>query len=169
VYGVRIDAELRGWQCYASVQDEVPRRKGSADVSRRAARGKRAARVAMSMLLHGTTRHRADKLLVRGPDPNFVEPGGGSRAENFSTCLEGGPFPLGTPEEYARRKAALFPNEGGPAILAADVPDDIIDLAVNEFFPLSQGTVQFDEGAGLDELRAAWPSLPKEIRAVGPP
>jgi hypothetical protein len=125
--------------------------------------------MAMAILLHGTTRHRADKLLAGGPDPNFVEPGGGARAENFSTCLEGGPFPLGTPEEYARRKAALFPNEGGPVILAVDVPDDIIDLAVNAFFPLSQGTVQFDEGAGLDELRAEWPSLPKEIRAVGPP
>jgi hypothetical protein len=75
---------------------------------------------------------------------------------------------LGTPEEYARRKAAGFPHEGGPAILAVDVPDDIIDLAVNEFFPLSQGVVQFDEGAGLEELRTAWPTLPKEIRAVDP-
>jgi hypothetical protein len=121
------------------------------------------------ILLHGTTRHRAERILNHGPDPNLVEPGGGPRAEGFSTCLEGGPFPLGTPEEYARRKAAGFPNEGGPAILAVDVPDDIIDLAVNEFFPLSQGIVQFDEGAGLEELRAAWPSLPKEIREVDTP
>lgn len=124
----------------------------------------------MAILLHGTTRHRAERLLVRGPDPDFIEPDGGPRAENFSTCLESGPFPLGTPEEYARRKAAGFPNEGGPAILAVDVPDDIIALAVDEvYFPLSQGFVQFDSppvGAGLEELRAAWPTLSKHIRAV---
>ena len=71
---------------------------------------------------------------------------------------------MGTPEEYARGKAALFPSEGGPAILAVDVPDAIIALAVNVFFPLGQGVVQFDEGAGLEELRAAWPTLTKEIR-----
>ncbi len=105
--------------------------------------------------------------MARSPDPDFVEPGGGPRAEGFSTTLEFGPFPLGTPEEYARRKAAGFPNEGGPAILAVDVPDDIIALAVDElYFPLSQGVVQFDEGVGLEELRAAWAALPKQIRSV---
>jgi hypothetical protein len=50
-----------------------------------------------------------------------------------------------------------------------EVPDNLIALAVNEFFPLSQGVVQFDEGAGLDELRAAWPTLPKQIREVEDP
>ena len=50
---------------------------------------------------------------------------------------------------------AVFPNEGGAAIVAVDVPDNIIDLAVDQLYlPLSQGIVQFDEGAGLDELRA---------------
>lgn len=100
--------------------------------------------------------------MAHGPDPDFIEPGSGTRAEGFSTCLEGGPFPVGTPEEYARRKAAAFPDEGGPAILGVDVPDDIIALATDEvYFPLSQGLVQFDRGAGLEELRAAWPSLAK--------
>lgn len=99
-----------------------------------------------------------------GPDPDFIEPGSEARAEGFSTCLEGGPFPIGTPEEYAHRKTAAFPNEGGPAILRVDVPDDILALATDEvYFPLSQGIVQFDEGAGLEELRAAWPSLTKAI------
>ena len=100
----------------------------------------------------------------RWTDPDFVEPGDAVRAEGFSTCLEGGPFPMGTPEEYARRKAALFPNEDGPAILAVDVPDDVIAAAVNAYFPLSQGLVQFDERAGLEELRAVWSTLWKEIR-----
>jgi hypothetical protein len=49
-------------------------------------------------------------------------------------------------------------------VLAVDVPDDIIALAVDEvYFPLSQGVVQFDEGAGLEELRAAWPTVAKQI------
>jgi hypothetical protein len=101
-----------------------------------------------------------------GPDPDFVEPHASTKAGGFSTCLEGGPFPLGTPEDYACHKAALFPNENGPAILMVDVPDDIIALAVDAFFPLTQGVVQFDPGAGLAELRAAWPSLKKEIQSV---
>jgi hypothetical protein len=126
--------------------------------------------MAMAILLHGTTRHRAEQMRARGPDPNFVEPGGGPRAEGFSTCLEAGPFPLGTPAEYARRKGAGFPDEGGPVILAVDVPDDIIALAVDPvYFPLSQGVVQFDEGAGLEELRTAWSGLSKQIESVETP
>ncbi len=108
--------------------------------------------------------------MAQGPDPDFIEPGGGPRAEGFSTCLEDGPFPLGTPEEYARRKAAGFPNEGGSVILVVDIPDDIVALAVDEvYFPLSQGFVQFDEGAGLEELCAAWPRLLKRIVTVEGP
>lgn len=106
----------------------------------------------------------------RAPNPDFIEPGGDSRAESFSTCLETGPFPLGTPQEYARRKARAFPNEGGPVMIAVDVPDDLIALAVDEmYFPLSQGVVQFDEGFGLEELRAAWSDLPRQIVAVDSP
>ncbi len=108
--------------------------------------------------------------MTHGPDPDFMEPGGGVRAEGFSTSLEFGPFPLGTPEDYARRKAAAFPSEGGPVILTVDVPDDIIALAVDEvYLPLSQGVVQFDEGAGLEALRAAWSALPKQIVPVTSP
>lgn len=123
--------------------------------------------VAMAILLHGTTRRRAEEIVRRGPDPDFIEPGGSARAEGFSTSLESGPFPLGTPRDYACRKAADFPNEGGPVILAIDVPDDLIDLAVDEvYFPLGQGVVQFDEGAGLEELRDAWSTLAKRIEVV---
>jgi hypothetical protein len=104
--------------------------------------------------------------MANGPDPNFIEPGGSTRAENFSTSLERGPFYFGSPEEYACRKAADFPNEGGAAILAVDVPDDIIALAVDKHFPLSQGLVQFDEGRGLEELQASWTALGKKIRSV---
>jgi hypothetical protein len=120
----------------------------------------------MAILLHGTTLLRAKRIEAYGPDSDFVEPGDGMKAEEFSTSLEAGPFHLGTPEEYARRKAALFPSEGGPVILAIDVLDDVIALAVDEYFPLSQGVVQFDPGTGLEELRAVWPTLFKEIRQV---
>ena len=120
----------------------------------------------MPLLLHGTTQQRAERISAQGPDPSFVEPSGGARAESFSTYLERGPFLFGTPEEYACGKAADFPDEGGAAILVVDVPDEIIALAVNEWFPLSQGLVQFDEGMSLGELLAAWPTLRKEIRSV---
>jgi hypothetical protein len=124
----------------------------------------------MAILLHGTTRWRAERIIANGPDPDFVEPGGGPRAENFSTYLETGPFIFGSPEEYARLKDNGFPSEGGPVILVIDVPADIIDLAVNAtFLPLSQGVVQFDRGGGLDELRAAWPTLAKYIVEVDVP
>jgi hypothetical protein len=118
------------------------------------------------ILLHGTTRRRAEQIIERGPDPRFQEPGGQSWEGGFSMNLEAGPFLFGTPEEYARKKAAAFPDEGGPVILAVDVPDDVIGRAVNDWFPLSQGLVQFDPGAGLEELVAAWPTLEKRILDV---
>ncbi len=121
----------------------------------------------MAILLHGTTRDRAVQILAGGPNSNFCESPGGPRAAGFSTCLEFGPFPLGRPEDYARYKALDFPNEGGPVIIRMDVPDEVIGMAVDEvFFPLSQGAVQFDEGAGLEELQSAWPRLAKQIVAV---
>jgi hypothetical protein len=124
----------------------------------------------MPMLVHGTTRSRAEQILKRGPDPHFIEPESGEfgRAGSFSTYLEEGPFLFGPPDQYARNKASIFTDEGGPAIIAVDVPKDIIDLAQGPYFPLDQGLVQFDEGVGLDELIAAWPQLPKQIRLVAP-
>jgi hypothetical protein len=123
----------------------------------------------MAIFVHGTTKSRAEQIMANGPDPDFVEPGGGQRAEGFSMCLESGPFPLGRPEDYARKKAVLFPDEGGPVILAVDIPDAVIALAVDEtYFPLSSGIVQFHEGAGLEALRVAWPELPKRILLTEP-
>jgi hypothetical protein len=113
------------------------------------------------ILLHGTTRRRAEQILQEGPNTRFQEPGGQAWGDGFSMCLEAGPFLFGAPEEYARGKAAEFPDEGGPVILVVDVPQDIIARAINDWFPLSQGLVQFDPGAGLEELMAAWPTFPK--------
>jgi hypothetical protein len=120
------------------------------------------------ILLHGTTRRRAEQILARGPDPAYREPGGRAAADGFSLTLEGGPFLFGTPDEYARGEAAEFPAEGGPVILVLDVPDAVVHRAATEWFPLSQGVVQFDPGAGLEELAAAWPEVAKTavIRSV---
>lgn len=101
-----------------------------------------------------------------GPDPRYQEPGGQGQADGFSMSVEAGPFPFGTPAKYARGKADKFPSEGGPVILAVDVPDAVIAAAADDCFPVGQGLVQFDSGAGLEELLAAWPSLTKEIRGV---
>jgi hypothetical protein len=118
------------------------------------------------ILLHGTTRARAEQILLHGPDPSFREPGGRTNDDGFSMCVETGPFLFGTPSDYARGKAIQFPDEGDPVILVVDVPYEIVEQAVNEWLPLSQGLVQFDRGFGLEALVAAWPSLPKQIRSL---
>lgn len=123
----------------------------------------------MALLFHGTTLDRALLIEANGPDADYVEPGGIVTAENFSACLPFGPFTAsGRPETYAVNKNEAVVrdgrDEGGPAILIMDVPDDIIDLAVDEFLPLSQGFVQFDPGPALDALLAAWPTL--EMRTM---
>lgn len=101
-----------------------------------------------------------------GPDPCFLEPGGLELDEGFSMNLEIGPFLFGSVEEYARGKSREFPDEGDPVILVVDVPTEIVEKAIDEYLPLSQGLVQFDHGLGLEELLKAWPSLAKEIRNV---
>lgn len=111
------------------------------------------------ILLHGTTRRRAEQILAHGPDSRFREPGGQATEGGFSTYIDHGPFLFGDPDEYARGKSREFPDEGGPAILVLDVPDAIVQKAVTDWFPLSQGIVQFDPGSGLEELVAAWPQV----------
>ena len=118
------------------------------------------------ILLHGTTRLRAERILQHGPNPHFQEPGGQTRDDGFSLFIETGPILFGRPEDYAHGKAKEFPNEGGPVILVVDVPDQIVQRALNDWFPLSQGLIQFDAGAGMEELLAAWAALTKEIRSV---
>jgi hypothetical protein len=118
------------------------------------------------ILLYGTTRVRAEQILRHGPNPRFKEPGGQACEDGFCTNVESGPFYFGTPEDYALKKAGEFSDEGDPVILVLDVPDEIVQRAATEWFPLSQGLVQFDPGAGLEELLAAWSTLAKEIRSV---
>src|SRR4051812_2539814 len=99
----------------------------------------------MGILLHGTTRHRAERILENEPDLDFVEPGGRIPADEFSALLKDGPIDVvGSAEDYAIKKAKNFPGEGDPVVLQIDVPDAIIELTFDEYFPRSQGLVQFD-------------------------
>jgi hypothetical protein len=118
------------------------------------------------ILLHGTTRLRAELIWKEGPNPRYHEEGGQDLDGGFSMNLQEGPSHFGSVEKYARNKARNFPDEGGPVILAVDIPAEIIEKATDEFLPISQGLVQFDHGFGLEELLEAWPTLAKEIRDV---
>src|SRR5713226_9246054 len=102
------------------------------------------------VLWHGTTRLRADAILRHGPDPNFLEPGALDKAGGFSTAPPHGPYPYGDPRDYALRKAALFPDEGGPAVLEIEVPEEIVALAINEI-----AEVRFEPSFGIEELGCA--------------
>jgi hypothetical protein len=125
----------------------------------------------MAILLHGTTRYRAERIVSSGPDLDFIEPGGGPPADEFSALLDTGRTDVvGSAEEYAIRKAANFPDEGGPVVLAVEVPDVIVELTFDAFLPRSQGLVQFDRGGeALRLLLQTWPGLPKKIRQVQAP
>ena len=119
-------------------------------------------------LHHGTTRRRAERIVARGPDARFAEPGGnGIIAERFATAYAVPPRPrfLGHPEDYARLKASNFPNEGGPVILEIDVREWIVMVVADEVGAGAalSGEVAFHPDAGLPELQAAWPTIPKRI------
>jgi hypothetical protein len=77
----------------------------------------------------------------------------------FSAAPPEGPFPVGTPKGYARGKANLFPNEGGPVVLEVSVPTAVVELADETGGEFRFGLI----GTGLKELIAIWPSLPKRI------
>ena len=70
------------------------------------------------ILFHGTTLWRARQILVTGPDPDFIEPGGKTPAENFSGCLPFGPFECTErPEEYAWGKARAATRKGARKVV----------------------------------------------------
>jgi len=125
----------------------------------------------MAILWHGTTRDRAIVILSNGPDSAYVEPGGvqGNAAEGFSTMLSRYVPNPGDPscEDYARMKAKNFPNEGGPAIVEVEVPDDLVNQVLND--PITgmayqdSGEIRFDFATGLAELLHQWPRLTKRM------
>jgi hypothetical protein len=107
---------------------------------------------------HGTTLRRAEAIVKNGPNPTFVEPGGQEKAQGLSTAYPESPTKVGSPEDYATLKAKLFPDEGGPVILEIEVPEEILELTEDV-----GGDIRFEPGTGLEELIAAWPTIPKRI------
>ena len=66
----------------------------------------------------------------------------------------------------ARNKHALFPNEGGPAILGVSVPAWIMAILYAD--PIAaglarSGEIRFEPESGLRELRAEWHNLTKRV------
>jgi hypothetical protein len=122
-----------------------------------------------TLLHHGTTLRRALSIEANGPDPNFREPGtqGSSTAEGFSAVIgDGRKCGTGTPEMAARQKDALFPDEGGPAIIEIWVPTWIMAILYAD--PIAKGLsrgneIRFELESGLSELRAEWHTLSKRV------
>jgi hypothetical protein len=125
--------------------------------------------VPLTILHHGTTLSRARAIEANGPGPAYREPGSGSipPAEGFSTVIgDGRPCGTGTPEMAVRNKDALFPNEGGPAILEVGVPEWIMSILYSDSIASGLargGEIRFEPESGLDELRAEWPNLTKRV------
>jgi hypothetical protein len=111
------------------------------------------------LLLHGTTRQRAESIMQNGPDAHFREPNGPT-AEGFSTAIAEGSPDVGSPEMYARGKAAAFPNEGGPAILTFELADDLADNMIGGLGELIAGKAF---NAGTEIRFEVWPQLTKMV------
>lgn len=123
----------------------------------------------LTLLHHGTTLQRARAIEANGPDPAYQEPGTASLppAEGYSTVIgDGRPCSTGTPEMAARNKHALFPNEGGPAILEVSVPAWIMAILYADLIAAGlarSGEIRFEPESGLKELRAEWHNLTKQV------
>jgi len=79
---------------------------------------------------------------------------------------DGRPCGTGTPDQAARDKAALFPDEGGPAILEVIVPAWIMTILSADSIASGLargGEIRFEPESGLDELRAEWHNLTKRV------
>jgi hypothetical protein len=75
----------------------------------------------------------------------------------------------GTAESAAWCKHALFPDEGGPAILEIVVPARIMALIYAD--PIARGLarsgeIRFEPESGLKELLAEWPNLSKRVNSL---
>lgn len=113
------------------------------------------------LVLHGTTLHRAEQIVQYGPDPSYIEPLDSVPSQGFCVSLSDDVYPLGSPEDYARRKSMNFPNEGGPVILEIEIDQDLLQLSMTETHDY-----QFELGYGMEELLAAWDNIPKRIRRL---
>ena len=120
----------------------------------------------MAILFHGTTFYRAKLIVQKGPDLAYRQGGSQSYGSgDFSACLAHGPFKsVGCPEWYAWAKADTYKTEEGPALLIMDIPDELIALTTESgWSDPKYGFVQFDQDAGIGQLRADWHIVRKRI------
>jgi hypothetical protein len=110
------------------------------------------------ILLHGTTRQRAEAILQSGPDPRYPEGGIAIPPFGFYMMPAEASDEFGTVEDYARGKSTSHPGEGGPVILEVEVPDAVALLAL-----VTAPIYCFDNGYGLEELMSVWHRLAKRI------
>lgn len=110
---------------------------------------------------HGTTWQRALAILENGPDPEFKEPGELTTAEGISFAPTEVAYEQGEPAIIARGKAALFPREGGPALLEIEMPQYLIDISLD-----LTCEIRFLRGCGLEELLSEWDNLSKRIHRL---
>jgi hypothetical protein len=127
------------------------------------------------LLHHGTTRQRAEAILKNGPDANYREEN--SQAEGFFV-VPAGLIPddeAGSAASYAHAKAKNedFSNEGGPAIVEIELPDDQVSAIVGREGELVPGKalnarleIAFQPDGGLEELVALWPTLKKRVLLI---
>jgi hypothetical protein len=125
------------------------------------------------LLRHGTTRKRAESILRNGPNVRFREPASQEPAGSFWAAPTGSQLGIGDPAVCARRKARLFPDEGGPVILEFELEDDLWKAMVST--PRAwkqrgkainwQDAIEFDVGHGLEQLLENWSWLVKRITA----
>jgi hypothetical protein len=109
---------------------------------------------------------------MMGPDPHFREPGANTRPDRAFWTVDTNRVtpgqPLGSPEDYARRKAASS-GEGRPAIVEVQVPEWIVRIVLNDpvgHFNALSGAICFELGCGLDELMTEWLNLIVTVRDV---
>lgn len=112
------------------------------------------------LLIHGTTRRRAERIIARGPDPEYRDRTELPHKDGFSTYASWAQQDdLGSSRDYAVMKHLDFPNEGEPVILKMEVPDGVVARAVDRYYPLAQGIIVFNYGHGIEELLAVWPQV----------
>lgn len=121
------------------------------------------------IIRQGTTLQRAQSIAASGPDAYYIEPGSGGRRwdpPGFSTARTDRSYDVGTPEDYARLKAANFPQEGGAAVVEIEIPMRIIAVLEADDDArdsMDSGDTLFDPRVGMRELLAAWPNLTKRV------
>ena len=107
-------------------------------------------------LVHGTTFRRAHALTTSPPSLTTPEEPPVYGFSMAPTTYAGIAYANG----YALKKAGLFPEQGGAAVLAVGMPKQLADQADRSG---AEGEYNFYTPGPFEELQAAWPGLPKQV------